>query len=139
VGNAVWLWLALPPWYFHSILAPFAGGSLTMVPALGVVCLGIGTLAGVIRRRTGLLLLLIPVVGSHVLVAVAGLFRGKVSGALSQPILLAFLALELLVSAYLIYRLKSARIEASILSVFVITYALFATFIATMAFGDNWL
>jgi hypothetical protein len=52
---------------------------------------------------------------------------------------LRFLGVQLMICGYLLYRLIGARLEASILSFFCMTYALFAAFIATMAFSDTWL
>ncbi len=50
MGNAVWLFLALPQWFFSSILMPFGAGALTIIPALGVVCFGIAATLGVRLR-----------------------------------------------------------------------------------------
>lgn len=39
MGNAIWLFFALPEWYFSTILQPFSAGPLTVIPALGIVSL----------------------------------------------------------------------------------------------------
>jgi hypothetical protein len=139
MGNSIWLFLAVPPWYFSSILAPFSAGYLTIVPALGTACFGLGVIFGAISRNARLLLFLLPLLLSELYVAYAGLMRGTMKGDEGGPLLFSFIGIQLVLSAYLIYRVKGARISAALLFVFNITYALFAAFIAGMSFTDNWL
>ena len=139
MNSSFWLVLALPEWYFGAILDPFGAGPLSAVPAFGTLCLFVGLVLGLRRRTKGLLLFLIPAGLCEMLVAVAGAFRGQVQSSFAQPLLLGFLAVQLLISVYLIYRSKGARGAASALTLFSLTYALFASFIAVMAFTDSWL
>lgn len=46
MGNAIWLFFALPDWYFSSILAPFSAGVLSTIPAAGIICLLVGGVWG---------------------------------------------------------------------------------------------
>ena len=139
MGNAVWLTLALPQWYFPALLAPFAAGPLTLIPASGALALLAGGGMAVVRRRREPLWFLVPAVASHVLVAVAGLMRGRLDQDASNPVLIAFLVAQLVLCGFLIWRLRRARVEAALLTVFAMTYALFAAFIASMSFNDVWL
>jgi hypothetical protein len=139
VGNAIWLLLALPSWYFPSVLVPFEAGPLTGIPAIGVIFLVFGVVVGIIRPKRELLFFLIPAVLSEALVALAGAFRGRVANTASHAILLGFFVLQLLLISYLIYRTRNARVAAAALGVFSLSYAFFAMFIASMAFSDVWL
>jgi hypothetical protein len=139
MNNAFWLILALPEWYFATLLAPLSASYLSLVPAVGVVSFVVGTGIGIYRRNRGLWLFLIPFVLCEALVAFAGFNRGEIREAVSTPILLSFLALVVAISVWMIWRFKNARLPAVLLSVFTVTYALFATFIASMAFSDSWL
>ena len=139
MGNAVWLSFALPNWYFSALLAPFSAGILTAIPALGIVGLTIGAVWGLMKRRRGLLMFLLLSAASQVLVVVAGFMRGSLRDGADQPILLAFLLLQIVVAGFFVFRLKGARLPAAALAVFTVSYALFAAFVATMAFRDTWL
>src|SRR5262245_57090277 len=137
MSNAAWLALALPQWYFATILAPFSAGSLTAVPALGVACLVVGSALGIRARAPSLLYFALLALASEIYVAVAGLLRGVVDSG-NGPIFWAFLAAQALVAAYLIYRLEGVSVAAALLSVFTTTYAAFASFVAAMSFSDTW-
>lgn len=137
--NAVSLTLALPQWYFPAILAPFAAGPLTLIPAAGVLALLVGAGMAAVRRRREALWFLVPAVADHVLVAVAGVMRGDLRDDVSNPVLIAFLVAQLVLCGVLVWRLRQARAEAALLTVFAMTYALFAAFIASMSFNDVWL
>ncbi|HYC75901.1 hypothetical protein [Brevundimonas sp.] len=139
MGDSVWLTLALPQWFFPTILAPFSAGPLTLIPAAGVLALLAGLGLAVLRRRREALWFLIPAAASHVLVAVAGLMRGDLGQDASNAVLLTFLAAQLVLCGGLIWRLKRARPEAGLLFVFAMAYALFAALIAAMSFTDVWL
>lgn len=139
MGNAIWLFFALPDWYFSCILAPFSAGMLTMVPAAGIVCLLVGAVWGAIKRRLGLLVFLLPPAASQALVAVAGFMRGSVDNDASGIILSAFFWLQLAVAAYFVFRLEGVRLPAVALSLFSLSYAWFASFVASMSFSDLWL
>lgn len=137
--NAVSLTLALPQWYFPAILAPFAAGPLTLIPAAGVLALLAGAAMAALRRRREALWFLVPAAADHILVAVAGLMRGGLDQDVSNPVLIAFLVAQLVLCGGLVWRLRKARVEAALLTVFAMTYALFAAFIASMSFTDVWL
>lgn len=139
MGSAIWLFLALPGWYFSTILAPFSAEILTAVPAIGIVSLAIGAVWGLIKRRRGLLIFLLLPAAGQVLVVAAGFMRGSLREEVAQPILLAFLLLQIAVAGYLVFRLKGARLPAAALTVFTVSYAFFAAFVASMAFNDTWL
>jgi hypothetical protein len=137
MGNAIWLLVALPQWYFSSIRAPLAAGLLSLVPTIGTIFLGLSLVAGLVRRRVGLLLFAIPFAISESLVAAAGLFRGQVQN--PEAILLVFLVLQIAISACLIYRLKGSRSISLGLTIFSVAYALFGAFVSAMSFRESWL
>ncbi len=139
MGNAMWLFFALPDWYFSSILAPFSAGVLSMIPAAGIVCLLIGSVWGAAKRRLGLLIFLVLPIISHVLVAVAGFMRGDVDSSTSEAVLAVFFWSQVAIAAYFVFRLKGARLPAVLLGLFSSSYAVFASFIASMSFSDVWL
>ncbi|WP_375427496.1 hypothetical protein [uncultured Sphingomonas sp.] len=139
MGNALWLVLALPKWYFSTILAPLSAGPLTIVPAIGVICLVIGTALGILRKQKLLLAFIAPFLLSELFVAISGFYRGRLPGSAGNSILLIFLLLTLITSSYVLYRAKGARLTGTLLFVFSLTYALFAAFVAAMSFSDSWL
>ena len=138
MSNAVWLTLALPQWYFSSLLMPFEAGPLTLVPAIGGSALVVGTLLGIRARARLLLFFGALALLSHALVALAGLLRGILRGTDSSSVLI-FALLQLAAATYLVYRADNARLPAILLAIFTVSYALFATFIAGMSLSDSWL
>ncbi|MGD8977680.1 MAG: hypothetical protein PVG91_08750, partial [Gammaproteobacteria bacterium] len=76
MGNAIWLFTALPKWFVSSMLSPLGAGALTLVPAVGTVCLAIGMVLAVQHRAKALWAFAVPALISQVFVAVAGFFRG---------------------------------------------------------------
>jgi hypothetical protein len=139
VGNAIWLILALPKWFFPAVLAPLAAGPLTLIPATGTACLVVGIVLGAIKRKVSLFLFLIPAMLSELLVGVAGFFRGRMQGSPTDWLLGAFLILQVLLCGYLVWRARGARAAAAPLAIFCVSYATFAAFVAAMAFNDTWL
>ena len=139
MGNAVWLFWAVPTWYFSTLLKPFSAGALSAVPAFGAVCLAIGAVWGIRRRKANLLIFLLLVAASQALVVVAGVMRGSLRGGAGQPILGTFLLLQVAIAGYLVWRLKGTRWAAAALAIFTSSYAAFAAFVAAMAFSDDWL
>jgi hypothetical protein len=137
MGNAIWLLLALPLWYFSSLTNPLAGGALTLIPTVGTFCLLAGVLIGIHSARRGLLLFFIPFGLSELVVSVAGLLRGQIAD--TGLILFPFVVVQLVLSVYLVFDLRGARIAASALAIFSFTYALFGAFVASMSFTDRWL
>jgi hypothetical protein len=109
MNNAVWLFWALPIWYFSTIVHPLSAGPLSAVPALGVISLVVGLTLGLSGREPRLLLFLIPFAFSQLFVAIAGALRGQLPGASSGLPLLLFIVVQVVLVAYLIYRLEGAR------------------------------
>jgi hypothetical protein len=140
VGNAIWLFKALPDWFFgipHSLqsaLDPF-----TAICIIGETALVIGLMLMVWHRRWALLIFIFPVVVCHILVAAAGFMRGQASDEATRIILLAILAFQLSSIGYLIYLARGTRLAATCLGVFCVAYTLMASFIAAMAFTDSWV
>jgi hypothetical protein len=143
MGNAIWLFWAVPTWYFSTILMPFGAGSLSAVPALGVVCLAVGAVSGIIKRKTNLLIFLLFIVASQVLVVVSGFMRGSFPGETSERSLLTILSalvlLQIAGAGYVVWRFKGARWPAAMLAIFTSSYAAFAAFVALMAFNNDGL
>ena len=139
MGNAIWLFTALPKWFLSSVLSPFSAGALTLIPAIGTVCLAIGIVLAVRLRAKALWSFVVPALISQAFVAVAGFFRGAFDSSTAEPILGTFLAIQLVLSLYLVYRQRKTWLPATLLAAFSISYAFHAWFIATMAFTDNWL
>ncbi len=137
--NAVWLLLALPLWYFVTLGDPLGAGPLSAVPVFGTICLVAGLILGLSERPRRLFLFLIPATASELFVATAGAMRGQLPGESSHPALLLFIGFQVVFSGYLIYGLKGARWAAVALALFSVSYALFAAFVAAMAFSDRWL
>jgi hypothetical protein len=98
MGDAVWLFFALPNWYFSTIVTPFGAGTLTAIPTLGIVSLVAGVLWGAFKRRLGLLVFLALPAASQGLVVVAGFMRGSLLHG-SEPIILGFVLLQIAIAA----------------------------------------
>ncbi len=139
MGNAIWLFFALPVWYFSTIAAPFSAGMLSAIPALGIVCLIFGVVCGTLKRRLDLSMFLVLPAASQALVVVAGLMRGSLTVQVSEPMLATFVLLQIAFAGYFVFRLKGARLPAVALAIFTSSYAFFAAFVAGMAFADRWL
>jgi len=83
VGYAIWLFLAVPEWYFLTGLSPFltglspfSEGFLGAIPALGIPPLAVGVVVGFAKRQIGLLIFLLLPAASQILVVVAAFLRG---------------------------------------------------------------
>ena len=142
MGNAIWLFWLVPVEYFSTIASPFSAGPLSLIPALGILSLAIGAVAGIAKREIGLLIFLVLPAASQILVAVAGFKRGAFQHDASQLaswIIGTFMLLQIAGAAYIIWRLKGARGTAAAMAIFTSSYALFAAFIASMALHDDWL
>ena len=135
--SSLWLFLMLPNWYFSSVGAPFAAAHLSAGPALGTIALLFGVVWGAIKRRGDLAVFLVLPAASQVLMIVAGLLRDR--PAYTSPMWWLFPLLQLVVGLYFVYRLDGARLPAIALTVFSVTYAMLATFIAGMAISGTWL
>ena len=135
MGNAEWLFLALPMWY--------AGAIAMVIPAIGIAGLIIGIVWGAVARAPGLLFFLALPAASQVFVAIAGFMRGWFRNPLLQQtagiVLLAFMLMQIAAAGYLVFRLKGARLPAIALAIFSLSYANFASLVAFMAFTEQWL
>ena len=146
MGNAIWLFVALPLWFFSTLSNPFVAGVLSAIPFAGIVCLAVGAVIGVAKRQRQLLWFFASVALSQGYVAVAGLFRRMLKGDAGNTVFLLwnalsllFLGLQLATIISIVYRSKDARAAAILLALFCVTYALFAGFIAGMSVSDTWL
>jgi hypothetical protein len=142
VGNAIWLFLAVPVWYSSTVLSPFSGGLLSAIPALGILSLAIGVVVGIAKRQIRLLIFLLLPAASQILVVVAGFKRGAFqhdANQLALWIIGTFMLLQIAGAAYIVWRLKGARGPAAAIAIFTSSYAVFAAFVAAMAFSDDWL
>lgn len=129
--------LTLPVGFGLMVADPLMLGPISIIPALGTLCLLGGAADGAIRRRTELLAFLIPVMLSELFAAVADAARGVWTETAALPAVAAFLLVELVMLGYLIRRCAGARLAAVALAVFCATYAMFAGFIGWMAFSDR--
>lgn len=139
MGNAIWLLLVLPEWYFSSVTMPLVAGPLSAIPAFGTICLVVGLVSGLIKRERRLALVIVPFAASELLVAIAGFWRGEVADGIGQSVLIVFMVLQVAFALYLIYRMEDARLAGIALALFSVTYALFAAFVSAMSFGDVWV
>ena len=139
MGNALWLFQALPEWYFSAAAHPLSAGLLSAVPALGTVLFAVGLALGFIAREPRLLFFLIPFALSQFFVATAGVLRGQLPGTSTMLPQLLFIAVQIVLVTYLIYCVAGARRAAVALAAFSLTYAFFASFIAAMSFSNVWL
>ncbi len=139
MNSAIWLILALPEWYFSASSDPLGAGLLTIIPATGVVFLLIGVVQGFVTRERRLLLFIVPFLASELFVGIAGALRGAVAKSPAGIVLLLFIAIQAIVAGTLVYRLRRAWAPASSLAIFSMSYALFACFVAGMAFADDWI
>jgi hypothetical protein len=139
MGNALWLFQALPEWYFSAVVHPLSAGLLSAVPALGTVLLAVGLALGLVARKSRLLLFLIPFALSQFFVAAAGVLRGQLPGTSSTLPQLLFITVQIVLVGYLIYCVAGARGAAVALAAFSLSYAFFASFIAAMSFSNVWL
>lgn len=139
MGNAIWLFFALPDWYFSSIASPFEAGALSEIPALGIVGLAVGIVWGLTKRRLDLLIFLWLPAATEALVVVAGFMRGSLSYKVSETIFWIFPVFQIAIAGYFVFRLAGARLPAAALAIFTSSYAWFGTFVAAMSFSDIWI
>ena len=138
MDDAIWLFASTPQWFVFNSggLKPDALGA---IPMLGVASLVVGVALAVIRREKRLVAFLIPFLASQVLLVLAGLSRGRVAQGTADTILYAFLGMQAILAAVLIWRFRDARLAAAALAIFSLCYALFASFVATNAMANSWL
>ena len=137
MGNAIWLLLAVPKWYFATLASPFGASYFSAIPAFGALSLFVGLGLAFVFRSYKLLYFFLPFLFSEALLVFAGIFRGHVQD--PNPINIPFLVAQFGILVYLVFRLKGARLPAVLLAIFSFTYALWAAFVAAMSFTDIWL
>jgi hypothetical protein len=137
MNDILWLFVSTPKWFVLNSVR--FDGPLNAIPALGMAALVVGLILAVIRREWRLTAFLVPFFASQVLLVIASLSRGRVAQGSADIILYAFLALQALLAAILIWRFRDSRLAASALAVFSLCYALFASFVATNAMANSWL
>lgn len=140
MGNAVWLFLETPEWYFNALGALFSGAHVFALNSLlGIVCFATGVIWGLVIKAERLMWFLISPVVSQGFVAFAGFFRGQIMEPWSGMVLWSFLALQAVLLFVFVNRARGARVPALFLTVFCLTYALFASFVSAMSMADSWL
>lgn len=141
MNDAVDLFLQTPGWYLSAWGTLFQGDSLLFGLGTGAGAIGLllGVALGIRRREARLLWFLLSPTLSQVYLVVAGLFRGQLSGGPLALVFGIFMAAQLVLLSVLLFRLCGARLPGAALSVFGISYALFAAFVAGMSFADDWL
>jgi|EndMetStandDraft_9_1072997.scaffolds.fasta_scaffold158535_2 hypothetical protein len=143
MDSAIEYFLEFQTAYFGAILSPFKYGLATFIPAIGFLCLVAGVGVGLAtRRRDFLLFLTLPIV-SQAFVIISELMRGALQSPALEPvgstIVLAFLLLQVAVAGYLACRARGARLAASALAIFTVSYAFYAAFFAGMALANDGL
>lgn len=138
MGDAIWLFYALPAWYFEAVLNPFAAGILTLIPAAGGLCLLLGIVIGIRRKKPCLFWFLSSLIVSQAFTALSGFYRGHFSDNIFWPIL-AFAILQLLAIALSMRASITALVPALLITVFCISYALYAWFVTAMSLTDTWI
>ncbi|MEM6743546.1 MAG: hypothetical protein AAF676_07395 [Pseudomonadota bacterium] len=131
--------MATPLWFASALRNPLEVGPLTAIPAAGCVCLVLGVVWGLGTRERRLWAFAWLPLGAQALVVIAGLFRGQFAGDGVMPTLAVFLLLQAIAALRLIVQLAGARGPAALLTAFSLSYALFAAFVAGMAFSDSWV
>ena len=137
MNDILWLFVSTPRWFVLNSVR--IDGPLNALPALGMAALLVGLILAVIRREWRLTAFLVPFFASQVLLVIASLARGRTAQSSADIILYAFLGLQAVLAAILIWRFRDSRLAASALAVFSLCYALFASFVATNAMANSWL
>jgi hypothetical protein len=140
IGNALWLFSALPLWYVSPIANPLGAGVFSLIPFVGGLALVVGAVIGIVQRRPSLIYFVVSPFLSECYVAVAGALRGQLRGAAGLVPASVFAVVQAaFLIWFLIYRLRGARLAAFALALFCASYAFFAWFVGGMAFADDWL
>ncbi len=113
--------------YFATLLAPFASGPLSFIPASGAVSLIAGAILALVKRETGVIWAVLGVFLSHALVISLGLLGNH------SLVFLPFLALQLLISVVVIRSSHQSVLAGVLVAWFNVTYALSAAFIAALS------
>ncbi len=110
-----------------------------LVVLLGTLGLVGGVFMGLLQRGRALFLFLLSFLLSETFVAVAGSFRGGLRGNAGLLPAGLFILAQIALIVRVVYRTKQARAASLALTVFSLSYALFALIVAGMAFADDWL
>jgi hypothetical protein len=137
MDDILWLFVSTPKWFVLNSVR--FDGPRNALPAVGMAALLVGLILATMRREWRLTAFLVPFLCSQVLLVIAALAHGRISEGAANPILYAFLALQLVLAAILIWRFGDSRLAASALAVFSICYALFAALTATSTMAHSWL
>lgn len=105
-------------------------------PYVAILCLAGCILIKADSPSPRLLQFLIPFGLSQALLALAGLIPGRMPDA--SGLLIAFLCIQIIVCGVLIYRLRQIGIAASMLALFCVSYAVFASVAAGMSLQNTW-
>jgi hypothetical protein len=92
-----------------------------------------------VQRRRELFLFFFPFIASECYVAVTWFFHGQLPGNASLLPICIFTFLQIALIAYLVYRLRQARLATLALTVFSLSYAWFAYFFGQMAWTNTFL
>lgn len=132
------LWV-LPWWYFGSLVLWPGAPVLQIVPWAGVIGLCVGLAWGTVKQQAALCRLAVSPVLSHAMVGIAFLFAGQMELSISYWLTSGFLLVQLAILSFLVFRFKGMRIPAVSLSIFGMSYALFAAYVGGMALTNTWL
>jgi hypothetical protein len=135
MNDGISLALQVPRQFFLTLLQPSAIGGLWPFAAAATASLICGVVIGVLRRKTILLSFLIPIALSQLLLVLASL-PGAQAWAVGGWALVGFLGFQAVLCGYLIWRAAGARLPATLLTIFSLIYAAFATFAAVFALLD---
>ncbi|HZT35269.1 MAG TPA: hypothetical protein VFA15_05075 [Nitrososphaera sp.] len=129
----------LIPQYVAAAASLFGGELLALIPFIGLVCLLVGVVMGIIERRRTLWLFLIPFIASECYVGIAALFHGHLSAHATLVPACIFAFVQIVLIAYLVYRLRGADPAVWALAVFSLSYAASAYFVGQMAWTDTFV
>lgn len=135
----LWLLLEFNQGYFIAALPPFSLHLFSLNSVVGLISLLVGFVWGILRKKRGLLVFIAPILASQGLVVLSGYTRGVLQPGTAEPLMFAFLLLQMGAAGFIVFKMKDARVPAAALALFTSSYAFHATFVATMAFTENWL
>ena len=128
--------ISLPMEFFELSMRPFDGGALTLIPAVGVICLAIGLIAGAISRRAELIAFLLIPACCQIFIVVADSMNGELSTDMSGPIVWSFALSQFFIAYRLVERMR-AKFAATFLAWFSVAYSIITAFIAGMTFSGT--
>jgi membrane-associated HD superfamily phosphohydrolase len=134
MDRAVWFVLSLPWFYWTAALRTFnppTANPVNLVPAIGLLCLAIGTIAGLRTRRRALLFFLVPIMLDQIAFAGFGLssysHRG-LAASLAVLVLIAALGVMIVVAV----RNRDLWAATLPLTIFNLIYGLFTAFMSLL-------